>query len=342
VAVTLIAWIPTMITHHLVEERFRRSRRLALQPRRALRLGLACTATAIVLAFVLSAAQPEAPVATAAEAVGADAIERGQASQATVAAIRPDLKHANDDRGPSFADGCHIKNDPRVHSPRCAYGDVGSSTRVVLWGDSHALQYAPGMMALAKARGWRLESLTMAGCTVADVHLKRQCDRWRANTLRRIRRERPAMVVVTTGTVDRYEVDDDHGDHQDRRHSEPLLVRGMKRTLRRLKATGARVVVLRDQGKVPFDPVDCVSDHLDHLASCAFTPRRPSSQAFDAAAARAVKGVRLVDPLHYLCEEDGRCPAVIGNVLVYRNTYHISATFSKTLKRWLGRQLPDV
>ena len=343
VAVTLIAWIPTAITHQLIEERFRRSRTLARRPLRSIRLGLACTATAVVAALVLSAAQRDTPVATAAQAVGARAIERGHAVQATVAAIRPDLKHANDDRGPSFADGCHIKNDPRVRSPKCAYGDVHSSTRVVLWGDSHALQYAPGMMALAKQRGWRLESLTMAGCTVADVHLKPQCDRWRANEMRRIQHERPALVVVTSGTVDRYEVDDDNGHHLDRRHSQPLLVAGMKRTLRRLRATGAKVVVLRDQGKVPFDPVDCVSAHRRHLAKCAFTPRRPESQAFDAVAARAVPGVRLVDPLGYLCEEDDRhCPAVVGNVLVYRNTYHISATFSKTLAPWLGRKLPKV
>jgi hypothetical protein len=116
-------------------------------------------------------------------------------------------------------------------------------------GDSHALQYAPGMIALAKHRGWRLESLTMAGCTVATVHLRQQvgqlCDRWRENTLRRIERARPALVVVTTGTVDRYAVRDAAGRPLDHQASEPLLEAGMRRTLKRLRATGAEVVVLR-------------------------------------------------------------------------------------------------
>jgi hypothetical protein len=115
----------------------------------------------------------------------------------------------------------------------------------------------------------------------------------------------------------------------------------MRRTLRRLRATDAKVVVLRDQGKVPFEPVDCVSQHRNSLDECAFRPRRPASQAFDARAARRVEGVRLIDPLPYLCRQGrDRCPAVIGNVLVYRNTYHVSATFSKTLAPWLGRVLP--
>jgi peptidoglycan/LPS O-acetylase OafA/YrhL len=347
VAVTLIAWVPTIVTHHLIEERFRRSRALAARPRRALRLGVSCTVAAVVLGVVLGIAQPHIPVASGAEAIGAHAIERGDDAQRVARAIRPDLRHANDDRGASFADGCHIKNDQRVRSPRCAYGDLGSPKRVTLMGDSHALQYAPGMIALAKHRGWRLESLTMAGCTVATVHLRQQvgqqCDRWRENTLRRIERARPALVVVTTGTVDRYAVRDAAGRPLDRKASEPLLEAGMRRTLRRLRATGAEVVVLRDQGKVPFDPVDCVSAHRNTLHDCAFRPRRPAAQAFDARAARRVAGVRLIDPLPYLCRQDrNRCPAVIGNVLVYRNTYHVSATFSKTLAPWLGRVLPQL
>jgi peptidoglycan/LPS O-acetylase OafA/YrhL len=345
IVVTLIAWVPTIISHHLIEERFRRSRALAARPRRALRIGVTCTATAVALGVVLGIAQPQIPVASGAEAIGADAIERGDRTQRVARAIRPDLRHANDDRGPSFADGCHIKNDARVRSPRCAYGHLRSPTHVVLMGDSHALQYAPGMIALAKHRGWRLESLTMAGCTVATVHLRKrvgdQCDRWRENTLRRIERTRPAMVVVTTGTVDRYAVTDANGRGLDRTASEPLLEAGMRRTLRRLRATGAKVVVLRDQGKVPFEPVDCVSQHRNSLDECAFRPRRPASQAFDARAARRVEGVRLIDPLPYLCRQDRhRCPAVIGNVLVHRNTYHVSATFSRTLRPWLGRVLP--
>jgi peptidoglycan/LPS O-acetylase OafA/YrhL len=341
IVVTLIAWVPTIVSHHLVEERFRRSRSLAVRPRRALRLGVSCTVAAVALGVVLAVIQPQVPVASGAEAIGAHAIERGDDAQRVAGAIRPDLRHANDDRGPSFADGCHIKNDARVRSPGCAYGDLRSRKRVVLMGDSHALQYAPGMIALARQRGWRLESLTMAGCTVATVRLKEQCDRWREHTLRRIEHERPGMVVVTTGTVDRYAVHDAGGHKLDRAASERLLEAGMRRSLRRLRATGAEVVVLRDQGKVPFDPVDCVSENRDRLGKCAFRPRRPAAQAFDARAARRVEGVRLVDPLPYLCRQNRRrCPAVIGNVLVYRNTYHVSATFSKTLAPWLGRVLP--
>ena len=75
------------------------------------------------------------------------------------------------------------------------------------------------------------------------------------------------------------------------------------------------------------------SRHVDR----ALTP----SLDFIARGARRVKGVKLVDPRKVLCP-DRRCPSVIGNVIVYRDTYHLSATFAKTLAPWLYERLPDL
>ena len=339
VLVTLAAWVPTIVSHHLIEERFRRSSTLARRPGLSLRVGATFTVTAVALAVTFSAVQPSVPVASGEQAVGARVLERGEAPQQEAVAIRPDLAKAEDDRGLPFEEGCHIKNDDRVESPECAYGDLRSDTTVVVFGDSHGLQYAPGMIALAERRGWRLESLTRAGCTVALVQLKPRCDQWRENTLRRIARTRPALVVVTTGTMDRYEVRAEDGTRLSREESQPLLERGMEETLRRLKATGAKVAVIRDQPRLPFDPIDCVAGNLESLDQCAFSPDRPVDYAFDARAARRVPGVKLIDPMPLLCPQR-ICPSVVGNVLVYRNTYHLTATFAATLDRWLGRKLP--
>jgi hypothetical protein len=36
-----------------------------------------------------------------------------------------------------------------------------------------------------------------------------------------------------------------------------------------------------------------------------------------------------------------RCPAVIGDVLVYRNGAHLTQTYVRTLTPWLGERLPE-
>jgi hypothetical protein len=47
----------------------------------------------------------------------------------------------------------------------------------------------------------------------------------------------------------------------------------------------------------------------------------------------------VLDPTDLLCLADV-CPSVIGDVLVYRNSGHLTASFAATLGPWLERRLP--
>jgi len=48
--------------------------------------------------------------------------------------------------------------------------------------------------------------------------------------------------------------------------------------------------------------------------------------------------VTMLDPLEEFCPRR-LCPAVIGNVIVYRHEAHITATYSSTMWRWLDAGL---
>jgi hypothetical protein len=102
------------------------------------------------------------------------------------------------------------------------------------------------------------------------------------------------------------------------------------------------VVIMAGTPTAPMNVPACVSDALDELASCAFA-RAGSVKGppVNADAAARVPGVTVVDAVPALCPGD-RCPAVIGDVLVYRDNNHITATYSRTLGPWLSRQLPPV
>ena len=338
--VTVAAWIPTTITHHLIEERFRRSRTLARRPRHALALGAACVAAGVTIGIGLGQLQPTLDEAPASETRGASAVRGNKTPiQKRVGRIRPAPRKAENDKGRMHADGCQAKGN-REHSPPCVYGVKRSDTTVVLFGDSHALQYFPALEKLARANRWRLVGLTRGGCLVADVSVGKHCEAWRENTLRRIEREEhPDLIVTSSATYGNARVRDEDGDRLDRRASQPLLVAGQRRTLRRLKRTGAKVVVMRDQIRTDFTPADCVLENSRHLERCTFPRKRVRGRSYDARAARRVKGVKLIDPLQVLCAKR-RCPSVIGDALVYRDHYHLSATFARTLAPWLERRLP--
>ena len=69
-----------------------------------------------------------------------------------------------------YADGCHL-NPPETEVPECVYGNPSSKTTVVLFGDSHVMQWFPALNELAKERNWRLVGLTKAACPPAEVHI---------------------------------------------------------------------------------------------------------------------------------------------------------------------------
>ena len=238
--------------------------------------------------------------------------------QRSARSVRPDPGDADADRSRAYYDGCHL-DFRATRSPACVYGRTESETTVVLFGDSHALQYFPALDAIARARGWRLVHLSKAGCSPVGY---RACRQWREYAFDRIARvERPALVVVGGST------------HYRRRH----LARGYERTLRRLTRIAPHVAVIRDSPRPPFDVPDCVAHAMDDLRRCAFA--RPHGPDVISRAAARVDGVTLIDPLSRLCPRR-LCPPVIGNVLVYRGAAHITATYARTMAAWLSRRLP--
>jgi hypothetical protein len=278
---------------------------------------------------------------------GAEAAQSDPVMQQRATAVRPNPRDASADRGDMFDDGC-LLSFRQTQSPPCVYGDPASKTTVVLFGDSHAMQYGPALEELARTRHWRLLGLTKEGCTAAQVReyngpLGREyseCDTWRTASLNRIVDvEHPSLIVTSTST--RYRVlSPDGSSVLDPAASTPFLRAGYEATLRRLTSTGTPVAVIADPPRAPGDTADCVAASLDDLPHCAFPAGQPpSTPAFDTEAAAAVPGVRVIDPQPMLCP-GGRCPAVIGSALVYRDAGHLTATFARTLAPWLGSRLP--
>ena len=50
---------------------------------------------------------------------------------------------------------------------------------------------------------------------------------------------------------------------------------------------------------------------------------------------------KLIDATSRFCPRE-LCPAVIGDVLVYRTSGHLTATYARSLTTWLSRRLPDL
>lgn len=345
--VVAVAWVLAVATYHLVEQPFRRSP-VFQKPRRAIGLGIACTVIAVIPGLVLPMTIPSLPTKSQDQITGAPALSRGDdAVQQSVEAIRPEPRAAAQDWPRNYTDGCHADR-PETASGECVYGNPDADRTVVLFGDSHAMQYFPALENIAKKRDWRLVPLTKSGCAPPDVSLYNdalrryyaECDTWRQATLDRIKeQEKPDLVI--TGGRDTYTAM--RGDqHLSQEESTKALRDGYTSTLRQLRGTGARVVTIKDNPHPDKDIPSCVSNAPKNLGDCAV----PQDVAYDYPhvadhAAERVRGVRLVDPTSMFCR-DGTCPAVIGDVVVYGVTTHLTATYVETLTPWLDKQLASL
>lgn len=344
-ALVFLAVIPAAISHHLIGQPLRYSKPLTQFPRRAVALGVTCTAVAVGVAGMLALTIPQLTAAPITETLGASTLEPPTlvASAEAVTPV-PSGKGSRSDRGPVWEEGCMLQPD-QTESGECVFGKPSGRRTVVLMGDSHAMHFFGMVEEVAKERDWRLVAFNKAGCPPFDTPVYNgkvgreysECREWRQRTLERIeQKERPA-IVFTAGSIWHKAME---GDDliEDQEANVEALQSGYERVLERLAATGARIIALKDLPKAPSDMTDCVAENMHDLKECAFDKFGAEPDHFDVRAARNVDGVESMDMSAALCSE-GTCFGVINDALVYRDDDHITYTFARTLAPWLARKL---
>jgi hypothetical protein len=208
-AAVAASWVPTHLTHTLIEDPVRRAPALRRLPNRAIALGLACTVVAVGVGIALQAAQPTVPTAKISDVPGAAALPEQPTPQETAVALRPNPLKARADRSRAFYEGCLVGIDG-TNSNKCLYGDPEGNRTLILFGDSHAMQYFPTVDELAETLHWRLIVLTKAECPPEELEVRSmiedreysQCDEWRQDALERIESGGESVTVVMSGDTE--------------------------------------------------------------------------------------------------------------------------------------------
>lgn len=253
--------------------------------------------------------------------------------------FHPALADARQDIPVVYGNGCHI--DQRNEQPRsCSWGSPAAATRVVLVGDSHAAQWLPALREIAKKRNWQLTSFTKSACGLADVELtvgrdKRaytSCAAWGKNVTRKIIEMKPDMVIATQS----------RGQYafgaSNRTESNRKIVGGLSRTWRAFEGAGIRLVALADTPRMRIDVPDCLSSAKGSIKACSQSLVKARSVADPVAIAAKQDGVPLVDMTDTICGPK-TCAPVIRDMLVWRDSHHLTATYARSLASKLAKRL---
>lgn len=259
-------------------------------------------------------------------------------ASAVPANLEPELINAKNDRPLSYIDRCHTQQNLSSSTLPCIYGDTTSNTTIVLFGDSHALSWFPAMNILAKKNGWKLLSLTMSACSPADIpawdplnnSVMKNCAIWRADSLKRITLLKP-LIVVVTGTRG-FATVDPQGRLLKGAARTAAWRSGMKRTVDQLKLASKNVLYIGDGPQSSLDPLVCLSAHPKNALECA-TPVAKAIQndwISQETAMATEEEISFIDPGLWICPTSP-CPVILGNLLIYMDGGHLTATFSAAL-----------
>jgi hypothetical protein len=222
-----------------------------------------------------------------------------------------------------------------VDQPECATGDTASKTTVALVGDSNAFSWSPAFQQVASQRRWRLEVLTKGACPMLDLPLKvfvqrdyTECGQWRSRVIARLQSEHPRLVVLGMLRHDSGSGSPPYGQ---------AWIESLTRLVRQLRGTGAQVLVLGPTPDLHSAVPDCLSEHLDDATACSSARSTAVNTAGIAAENAAAKtGGGQYDDLTELFCATTRCPAIVGNTLVYGDEFHLTPEYARLLAPAIG------
>jgi SGNH domain (fused to AT3 domains) len=247
--------------------------------------------------------------------------------------LTPRLEVANDDYERLPTDHCagpiKVKDSA---SGECTYGDPSGTKTVVLFGDSHAGMWSTSLDMAGRRGGWRLRVFEQGGCPAPRITFFKDgvpntgCNDFREAAIAAIVASKPDVVVVTSATLFQRigKAVTDVANPEE-------WQAGLSAVLGDLKASGAKLVVLGDLPVLAQPAPECLAAHQQDVARCA-TPRKTAlKNVYHEAeqAAAAANGATYVDPTPWFCAKI--CWPIIGRMLVYRNQFHITATYAAFL-----------
>ncbi len=252
--------------------------------------------------------------------------------------MRPTVLEAKNDLPPSTRDGC-ISDFLNAAVINCTYGDTDASRTIALAGGSHAEHWLTALDLLGRMHHFRVVTYLKMGCPLTTDEMPLimgnntpypQCHDWVQKTMAKLVTDRPDYVFTTSTRPWNIKPGD----------VMPGTYIGIWQTF---ADNNIPVLAMRDtpwlvkDGK-PFIPADCLanggnatscgikrSDVLaDHNPTLDFVAQFP--------------GLKPLDMSDAICRAD-ICRAVEGNVLVYHDAHHLSATYVRTMTTELGRQI---
>ncbi|WP_315913038.1 acyltransferase family protein [Arthrobacter sp. lap29] len=222
---------------------------------------------------------------------------------------------------PQFPEPC--KSDSAELTNRCSNGTTNASKSVVVLGSSHAHVLNTPILAMAAKNNWSVTSISKGYCplgTDTSAGISQSCADFNKATMGEVLEMKPDLVVTTSSRTDAAPGVAERLD--------PSWVEEVKV----LNTAGIKVLAIRDTPRFTQSVPACLERNTADSAACG-VPRADlfAATSLTDSVAKDLPDTTFIDMTDNFCNESS-CPAVIGNVIVYKDGNHVTATYMKTLE----------
>lgn len=252
--------------------------------------------------------------------------------------MRPTVLEAKDDIPVSTTEGC-ISDFDNVDIINCTYGDTAATRTIALAGGSHAEHWITALDLLGRAHHFKVVTYLKMGCpltteekplVMGDNRPYPKCREWNERVMPEIIADKPDFVFTTSTRPWNIKPGD-------------VMPSSYLGIWQEFSDNNIPVLAMRDTPWMvrdgdPFFPADCLADGGDAI-SCGI--ERSEVLSDHNPTLDYVKRFPMLKPLDMsdaVCRAD-HCRAVEGNVLLYHDAHHLSATYMRTMTDELGRQI---
>ncbi|MDL9937444.1 acyltransferase family protein [Gordonia sp. ABSL1-1] len=215
------------------------------------------------------------------------------------------------------------------------YGDPTATRTIALAGGSHAEMWISALDTVGKRNHFKVKTYLKMGCPLSTNPVPRQlgqpyeqCYHWGQRVIAAIKKDRPDAVMTNSTRPRDYENGDwvppDYTPIFDDFLSAGIPVLGIRDTPWPIRSRVDTPICLAEGGNAE----SCGTRRAVSLA-----PTDPAAEL-----ARTRPDFHALDLSNGVCDPV-RCPAIVGNIIVYKDPHHLSATYVRSLTDELERQM---
>ncbi|MGI6785053.1 MAG: SGNH hydrolase domain-containing protein [Gleimia sp.] len=228
----------------------------------------------------------------------------------------------------------------RAFPTTCESGTENAQRTVVLTGGSHVGQWWPAFAEMAAQYNWKLILLERSGCQLGldqdvyepELEVSPLCMEWNKQAVAMLREEIKPDLIVTLGTSLQ------SGTPEQTRESQAVAWQELGET---------PLLLLRDNPIFTFNPSECLQQKADlenpqTYSQCA--PRKDEysySSEFDHKHPASLAANSYYVDINEILEVDGELLPIIGNVIVWRDTHHVTEAYAFTTRPFFEQALQD-